>query len=126
MMTSSERIMGAAFVNSQAINAVAWTIAGMIIAVNGYLTYVFAAENLSGSPVSIAALCVGVLLYLAFVGYLVVGPERASVIRGQLSGRDQSGMVKASRTSGPGETDVEPLLESGLSTSSSVIGQAQA
>ena len=77
MMTSSSRIMGAAFVNARSTKALAWAISAAVILINGWLTYVFAAENLSQSPVSIAALCVGVVAYLAFVTYLVIGPEHS-------------------------------------------------
>lgn len=124
MMTNSERIMGAAFVNSKAIKTVAWTIAAMIIAVNGWLTYVFASENLSESPISIAALCVAVGLYLLFVGYLVVGAERAAAMAGKVVHREQGARAKHSRAYGARDTDAAPLLEAGQSTSSFVASQA--
>ena len=67
--------MGDAFVNSPLVKAVAWTISALIIAVNAWLTYLAAAENLSESPLSIAGLCAGVAAYLAFIIYLAIGPE---------------------------------------------------
>ena len=120
-MTSSQRIMGSAFVNSKAIKTVAWTIAAMIIAVNGWLTYVFAAENLSESPLSIAALCVGVALYLLFVSYLIVGPEWAEAIAGSMGCGSLGAGAKLDGGYGARETDAEPLLEAGESASGSRV-----
>ena len=112
-MTSSERIMGATFVNSKAINRIAWTIAALIIAVNGWLTYVFAAENLSESPISIAVLCAGVALYLLFVSYLILGPERAEAIAGSLRFCRGNDMAKVGGGPSSQDTEVQPLLDVG-------------
>ena len=116
MMTSSSRIMGAAFVNARSTKALAWAISAAVILINGWLTYVFAAENLSQSPVSIAALCVGVVAYLAFVTYLVIGPERVAQLQGQTF--QVPAEPKAEQLSAEHSADAAPLLEAGQSSSS--------
>jgi natural resistance-associated macrophage protein len=76
MLTSSRRIMGPFFVNSLATRVGAWVVASVIIGVNGYLVYVAAAQNLTETPWAIAGVVAGVLLYLGFVVWLIVGPSR--------------------------------------------------
>ena len=80
--------MGDAFVNAPLVKAIAWVISGLVIAVNAWLTYLAAAENLAESPFSIAGLCIGVAAYLAFVVYLAVGPETVASFMSKHSNDD--------------------------------------
>eukprot|EP00891_Asterochloris_glomerata_P009403 jgi/Astpho2/9403/e_gw1.00145.48.1_t len=75
-MTSSERIMGKPFVNTTASQVVGWCIAAGVMAVNASDIWDFASGALGRRPSLIAPFSLGVILYLAFVAYLVIGPER--------------------------------------------------
>jgi natural resistance-associated macrophage protein len=75
-LTSSRRIMGPHFVNSLATQLGAWVVASFIVSVNGYLVYVAAAQHLSEQPWAIAGVACAVALYLSFVGWLVIEPQR--------------------------------------------------
>lgn len=94
-----------------------------MLAVNGYLTYVFANENLLESPISIAGLCVTVVLYLIFVSYLVVGPERYSAVMDTLRHGSKGASDKIVESSSERGTD--PLLEAGQSSSSFQSSQTE-
>lgn len=75
-MTSSERIMGAAFVNHWLTSAVGWTIAVGILAINASDVYEFASHEVAGRPWVLGLLIAAVALYLMFVAYLTIGPLR--------------------------------------------------
>ena len=75
-MTSSERIMGAAFVNHWATSAAGWSIAVGILAINASDVYEFAANEVAGRKWVLGVLIAAVVLYLTFVMYLAVGPSR--------------------------------------------------
>ena len=75
-MTSSQRIMGAAFVNSKATSSIGWAIAVGILAINASDVYEFASNEVAGRSGLLIALVVAVLLYLSFVLYLTIGPKR--------------------------------------------------
>ena len=75
-MTSSERIMGAAFVNHWMTSAVGWTIAAGILAINASDVYEFASNEVAGRSGVLVILMAAILLYLTFVVYLTVGPKR--------------------------------------------------
>ena len=74
-MTSSERIMGSAFVNHWLTSTVGWTIAVGILAINASDVYEFAGNHVAGRGV-MTLLVLAVALYLLFVLYLTVGPKR--------------------------------------------------
>ena len=75
-MTSSERIMGSAFVNHWLTSTVGWTIAVGILAINASDVYEFACNHVAGRDWVLGLLIIAVLLYLAFVLYLTIGPKR--------------------------------------------------
>lgn len=75
-MTSSKRIMGAAFVNHWITSAVGWTIAVGILAINASDVYAFASSEVAGRSWVMVVLIVAVLLYISFVLYLTIGPDR--------------------------------------------------
>lgn len=75
-MTSSERIMGAAFVNHWATSAIGWAIAAFILAVNASDVWQFAQNELTGVSWVAVVLGIAIVAYLVFVLYLVIGPTR--------------------------------------------------
>lgn len=75
-MTSSERIMGSAFVNHWVTSTVGWAIAAVILAINASDVWEFARNELSGTSWVLVVLLIVVAAYLVFVAYLAVGPER--------------------------------------------------
>lgn len=75
-MTSSERIMGAEFVNHWITCAVGWAIAAGILAINASDVYDFASNGVAGRSLVMVLLIVAVMLYLSFVLYLAIGPDR--------------------------------------------------
>ena len=75
-MTSSERIMGAAFVNHWMTSTIGWTIAAGILAINASDVYEFASNEVAGRHWMLGLLIATVALYLTFVLYLAVGPIR--------------------------------------------------
>lgn len=75
-MTSSKRIMGAAFVNHGITTAVGWTIAVGILAINASDVYNFTSSEVAGRSWVMVLLIVTVLLYISFVLYLIIGPDR--------------------------------------------------
>ena len=79
-MTSSTRIMGAAFVNHWITTAVGWTIAVGILAINASDVYDFASSEVAGRSWVMVLLTVTVLLYVSFVLYLAIGPDRYALV----------------------------------------------
>lgn len=77
-MTSSERIMGSAFVNHWLTSTVGWAIAAFILAVNASDVWEFAQSELSGVSWVAALLGIIVVAYVIFVIYLTVGPKRCA------------------------------------------------
>lgn len=75
-MTSSERIMGAAFVNHWITSTVGWAIAAGILAINASDVYDFASNEVAGRTWVLVLLIGVVLLYISFVLYLTIGPKR--------------------------------------------------
>ena len=75
-MTSSERIMGAAFVNHWMTSTIGWTIAVGILTINASDVYEFASNEVAGRHWVLGLLIATVALYLTFVLYLTVGPIR--------------------------------------------------
>lgn len=75
-MTSSERIMGPEFVNHWITRAVGWVIAAGILAINASDVYEFASSEVAGRSWMMVLLIVAVMLYLSFVLYLTIGPDR--------------------------------------------------
>jgi len=75
-MTSSERIMGAAFVNHWMTSTIGWTIAAGILAINASDVYEFASNEVAGRHWVLGLLIATVALYLTFVLYLTIGPIR--------------------------------------------------
>jgi len=75
-MTSSERIMGAAFVNHWMTSTIGWTIAVGILAINASDVYEFASNEVAGRHWVLGLLIATVALYLTFVLYLTIGPIR--------------------------------------------------
>ena len=75
-MTSSERIMGAAFVNHWMTSTIGWTIAVGILAINASDVYEFASNEAAGRHWVLGLLMATVALYLTFVLYLTIGPNR--------------------------------------------------
>ena len=74
-LTSSERIMGAAFVNSPLRKTVGWIGAALVMVVNVLLVW----EATGGHKWTIytaAPALTGITAYVAFVGYLTIGPSR--------------------------------------------------
>ena len=68
--------MGAAFVNHWVTSAVGWTIAASILAINASDVYGFASSEVAGRSWVMVVLIVAVLLYISFVLYLTIGPDR--------------------------------------------------
>ena len=75
-MTSSERIMGAAFVNHWITRTVGWAIAAGILAINASDVYEFASNEVAGRTWVLVILIGVVFLYISFVLYLTIGPKR--------------------------------------------------
>ena len=75
-MTSSERIMGKPFTNTQATQIVGWAVAAGVMAVNASDIWDAARGALQHRKSLVAPFLVAVLLYLAFIAYLTIGPER--------------------------------------------------
>ena len=74
-MTSSERIMGSAFVNHWLTSTVGWTIAVGILAINASDVYEFASNHVEGRDWVLGLLIIAVALYLAFVLYINIGTK---------------------------------------------------
>ncbi|KXZ51426.1 hypothetical protein GPECTOR_12g388 [Gonium pectorale] len=75
--TSSRAIMGE-FANTLPLALLCWSIAGLVVGINGLALYEVAFDWVVGDPwVSGAALGVTVLAYFALLGYLVFGPQSA-------------------------------------------------
>ena len=72
--------MGAAFVNHWITTAVGWTIAVGILAINASDVYGFASSEVAGRSWVMVVLTVTVLLYISFVLYLTIGPDRYALI----------------------------------------------
>ena len=72
--------MGAAFVNHWITTAVGWTIAVGILAINASDVYDFASSEVAGRNWVMVLLTVTVLLYISFVLYLIIGPDRYAFI----------------------------------------------
>lgn len=72
--------MGAAFVNHWITTAVGWTIAAGILAINASDVYAFASSEVAGRSLVMVLLIVTVLLYISFVLYLIIGPDRYALI----------------------------------------------
>ena len=68
--------MGAAFVNHWITSAVGWTIAAGILAINASDVYEFASSEVAGRSWVMVLLIATVILYLSFVLYLTIGPDR--------------------------------------------------
>ena len=74
---SSRAIMGE-FANSTPVAVVAWAITLLVVAINFTAVYEVAFEAVVADPwVTGTALLVTVLLYMAFVAYLLAGPQSA-------------------------------------------------
>ncbi|KAL3160417.1 hypothetical protein ABBQ32_010741 [Trebouxia sp. C0010 RCD-2024] len=88
-MTSSERIMGPEFVNHWITRAVGWVIAAGILAINASDVYEFASSEVAGRSWMMVLLIVAVMLYLSFVLYLTIGPDRVQRWRASQSKQRQ-------------------------------------
>lgn len=87
-LVSKEQVMGV-FKIGPNTQAVTWTVATLLITINGYLLMDFFSSEIRG-PLSGSLLCVAVLIYASFVLYLILrGTELsekiAKVIRGSFS-----------------------------------------
>ncbi|XP_062204352.1 metal transporter Nramp6-like [Phragmites australis] len=85
-LVSKEQVMGV-FKIGPNTQAVTWTVATLLITINGYLLMDFFSSEIQG-PLSATLLCVGVLVYASFVLYLIL---RGTELPGKI--------VKAIRTS---------------------------
>ena len=77
VLTSSRRVMGAAFVNSRLRKVTGWMGASIVLAVNCVLVW----EATNGAAWSLwTALpaVAGMGAYVSFVAYLIIGPERCA------------------------------------------------
>lgn len=88
-MTSSERIMGAAFVNHWMTSTIGWTIAAGILAINASDVYEFASNEVAGRHWVLGLLIATVALYLTFVLYLTIGPIRVQRWHSRLQSKPQ-------------------------------------
>lgn len=75
VLTSKERIMGQAFVNTPLRQAIGWVGAAVVMVVNVVLIYQATNGHQWTAWTGVPALA-GIAAYLAFVGYLVIGPSR--------------------------------------------------
>lgn len=87
-LVSKEQVMGV-FKIGPNTQAVTWTVATLLITINGYLLMDFFSSEIRG-PLSGSLLCVAVLIYASFVLYLILrGTELsekiAKAIRGSFS-----------------------------------------
>ena len=76
VLTSQQRIMGQAFVNTPLRQAVGWVGAAVVMVVNVVLIYQATHGHQWTVWTGVPALA-GITAYLAFVGYLVIGPSRS-------------------------------------------------
>ncbi|DBA97780.1 hypothetical protein WJX82_010819 [Trebouxia sp. C0006] len=88
-MTSSERIMGAAFVNHWMTSTIGWTIAVGILTINASDVYEFASNEVAGRHWVLGLLIATVAVYLTFVLYLTVGPIRVQRWHSKLQSKPQ-------------------------------------
>ncbi|TVU49430.1 hypothetical protein EJB05_00743 [Eragrostis curvula] len=69
-LVSKEQVMGV-FKIGPNTQAVTWTVATLLITINGYLLMDFFSSEIRG-PLSGSLLCIGVLIYASFVAYLIL------------------------------------------------------